>query len=132
MRSEPLSPAIRVTLAVVAAYVGIFLLQVRCAPARKESPLVTPQVAPLEREDALTDNGDAGPVPLLSPVLPERPHPWQKRPPCDQDAVEEEIQGACYGRMDRSPPCGPKLVEHRGKCYRTIARNVPPVSGPGE
>ena len=67
---------------------------------------------------------------MPSPVMPEKPLPWQKVPPCDPDAGEVERRGACYLPIDQNPPCARKLVQHEGKCYRTLVKPKPqPVSG---
>lgn len=59
-------------------------------------------------------------------VVPPRPEDWQKRPPCDADAGETEVNGACYVEVARRrAPCGPVLLEHGGACYRAVAKPEP-------
>lgn len=60
--------------------------------------------------------------------LPTAPEDWQKKPPCDAELDEHAINGACYARMSRKPPCG-KLLQHGDACYRAVAKvQGPPVS----
>jgi hypothetical protein len=54
-------------------------------------------------------------------VIPKKPADWQKVPPCDAEVGEEAIQGACYLRLARNPPCG-RLIEHEGSCLRAVAK----------
>ncbi len=87
----------------------------------------------LDPADALTDMQPDGGVKLGTPRkplrIPEKPEEWQKKPPCDEEAGEEVINGACYvGVLKRKPPCGPKLAQHGDICYRTIAKAPRPPS----
>lgn len=120
-RGDPSRTAVR--LAAVAALVLLPLSSCMRRPAvLAERPL------PAE-EDAYADIREDGGV-VSSPRMPEAPLAWQKRPPCDVDMGETAVNGACYIVIGRSPPCGPKLIEYRGLCYRAIAKaKTPPVSG---
>lgn len=60
----------------------------------------------------------AGPV----RTLPATPEDWQKRPPCDADLDEHLINGACYMRAGKMPPCGPKLLRYGDACFRAVAK----------
>lgn len=125
------TPAGRCFLAVASVYTLVFLLQLHCAPHRELSPQEQ-GVPPLPTEDqAVTDDAsDAGPLYTPSPRMPDGPLPWQKTPPCDVDMAETAVNGACYIIIGRSPPCGPKLIEHQGRCFRSIAKAPrQPVSG---
>lgn len=73
--------------------------------------------------DALIDlKADGGASPGHVVKMPEHPFEWQKKPPCDNDASEEAVNGACYLATKRRPPCGPKLMQHGDTCYRAIAK----------
>ncbi len=55
-------------------------------------------------------------------LVPDHPFKDQKTPPCDRDLRESELNGGCWQKVDRTAPCGPKLFEHQGSCYRWIKR----------
>ena len=64
--------------------------------------------------------------------LPPPPGPGQKTKNCDADMGEEMINGGCYARLAKKPPCGPRLLEYEGACFRAVAAPVrDPVSAPG-
>jgi hypothetical protein len=44
---------------------------------------------------------------------------WMKRPPCDAEMDEVEIQGRCWQATSREVPCG-RLYRYERKCYRPI------------
>jgi hypothetical protein len=61
--------------------------------------------------------------------VPTSPEEWQKKPPCDPEQDERQINGACWQATSRKPPCGP-LWRHQELCVRPIAKAKPhPVSG---
>jgi hypothetical protein len=73
-------------------------------------------------DDALSTVQDAdrrvGPWMLaLGRPMPSKPHPDQRRPPCERG--EKEINGGCWvGPLrDEVPPCGAKMFEYEGGCY---------------
>jgi hypothetical protein len=107
--AESLRP-VRIALLVFAC-----LLPVVGCLSRQTMPTETASAPPMF-EEALTD----GKTPVVVRP-PAKPLDWQKRPPCDADAGEEAINGACYFAAKRVPPCG-RLVEHEGSCYRAIAK----------
>jgi serine/threonine protein kinase len=52
----------------------------------------------------------------LGRPLPSKPHPDQRRPPCDRGEVA--INGGCWVKVaDEKPPCGEKMFEYQGACY---------------
>lgn len=119
----------RALLTIAAAYTAIFLLQVRCAPARQHAldesgPIV---YAPVRPEELMpTGRGEDGGVPRFG--IPPGPSPILKTPPCNREAEEYPINGNCWQATPRKPPCGEWLREHEGICYRALPR-LPPVSG---
>lgn len=59
--------------------------------------------------------------------LPPRPFPDQKTRNCDEDQAEVKINGGCWVGTDRAPPCGEKMYEHKGKCYRPVGKEKEPA-----
>jgi len=54
--------------------------------------------------------------------LPSQPLPYQKVPPCLEEAGERSINGACwFGSKDSKPPCGRYLFHGPDGCYRPVA-----------
>lgn len=53
------------------------------------------------------------------PVTPDAS--WQKTSACLPDA-EERINGACYVRTAKKPPCPPSFYEHAGACFVAVTR----------
>jgi hypothetical protein len=48
--------------------------------------------------------------------MPSKPHPDQRRPPCEYGEVA--INGGCWVEVARvKPPCGEKMFEYQGACY---------------
>jgi hypothetical protein len=84
-------------------------------PARAGTPGAELRL-PVE-EEALTDmRPDAGDA---SHVVPPKPEPWMKKPPCETALEEYPINGACWQATARKPPCG-ALWQHGDVCYRAI------------
>jgi hypothetical protein len=75
---------------------------------------------------------DAGTLlPLVVGHLPS-PGPNQKRTGrCDTEAAEVEINGGCWIKTEKAPPCTMgKLWEHEGRCWRPVAEAKPaPTTG---
>jgi hypothetical protein len=101
----------------------------RTRPTRVERAITYEPVTP---EEILQTGmvGEDGGVPRKG--IPPEPSPMQQKPPCDPDAEEYEINGACWQATPRKPPCGDKLREHNGACYRAIGVRRRGVSDPGE
>jgi hypothetical protein len=109
---------------------ALVLLLARTSPGEQETPwLATPeeiaQFAPDAgvAEDALSTAQDAdrrvGPWLLaLGRSMPSKPHPDQRRPPCEP-RMEVEINGGCWvGPIgNQKPPCGEKMFDYEGGCY---------------
>jgi hypothetical protein len=81
-------------------------------------------------DDALSTVQDAdrrvGPWLLaLGRPMPSKPHPDQRRPPCEP-RMEVEINGSCWvGPIGKQqPPCGEKMFDYEGACY------LPSFDGP--
>ena len=75
-----------------------------------------PVEQPVEPVDCtLAAIADESIIPLAPGVLTS-----EKLPPCDPELEEEEIGGACYMRVNRKAPCGDKLREYKGQCYRAL------------
>lgn len=69
---------------------------------------------------------------FLEGTLPQLPH---QRPAtrCDPDNSQEAIDGGCWVRTTRAPPCPPfKQWEYRGACYLPVLERPaqPNVSAP--
>jgi len=58
-------------------------------------------------------------------LIPDKPLPGQKLPPCEPRLGEAELKGGCWGDMTHSvkPPCG-LLFRHGDGCYRPIAADL--------
>lgn len=102
-------------LVVAAVYVAISLVQIRCTP--QQSQLV---LGPLKPEDAVVDLRQDGGAPVRRGI-PLRPSDWQKTPPCESEAGEVAINGACYIELRMRPPCG-RTLEYGAGCYRPVAK----------
>jgi len=74
--------------------------------------------------DWLTRDGGAIAVPM-PPKRLER----QQAPPClPASTGDEEINGGCWSRMERRPPCG-QFYEHQARCYVPVRETPrPPTS----
>ncbi|KFE67208.1 serine/threonine protein kinase [Hyalangium minutum] len=49
--------------------------------------------------------------------MPKKPFPGQRRPPCERG--EREINGSCWVEIGReTPPCGDKMYDYEGYCYK--------------
>lgn len=123
----------RVTLAVLLGYsaITIFVSQVQCTPARQGVRTQRPMsYEPVTQDEILQTGGigEDGGVPRKG--IPPEPSPMQQKPPCDPEAEEYEIHGACWQATPRKPPCGDKLREHNGVCYRAIGVRRRGVSEP--
>ncbi|MBN1203549.1 MAG: serine/threonine protein kinase [Myxococcaceae bacterium] len=54
---------------------------------------------------------------VLGADLPTTPFPWQRKPPCERG--ERAIRGGCWVEVGREkPPCGDKMFEFEGYCYK--------------
>lgn len=82
-------------------------------------PLAVP-VSPVAGESLSRGVDDKAPVPMRK-LIPDKPEPWQARPPCMTDYDERAISGACWQATSKKPPCG-ALYEHRGECFRPIQK----------
>jgi hypothetical protein len=55
----------------------------------------------------------------------------QQAPPClPASAGDEEINGGCWSRMERRPPCG-QFYEHKGRCYVPVRETPKPPTSVG-
>lgn len=94
-----------------------------CTSKRAESAHAPAVAAPVVPSETLVDVDQTAKPPTQRRVIPPKPEPFQKTPPCSEDAGETAIKGACYvGILGRKPPCGPILMEHNGACYRAVAK----------
>ncbi|NVJ05217.1 hypothetical protein HUW63_08200 [Myxococcus sp. AM001] len=59
---------------------------------------------------------------LFALDLPPRPFEGQKTRKCDPDQGEVFINGGCWVALEKKAPCGDKLYEHKGKCFRPAAK----------
>ncbi|QQR46515.1 hypothetical protein JKA73_10795 [Myxococcus xanthus] len=59
---------------------------------------------------------------LFALELPSRPFEGQKTRKCDPDQGEVFINGGCWVALEKKAPCGDKLYEHKGKCFRPAAK----------
>lgn len=59
---------------------------------------------------------------LFALDLPPRPFEGQKTRKCDPDQGEVFINGGCWVELKKEAPCGDKLYEHKGKCFRPAAK----------
>ncbi|NOJ79905.1 hypothetical protein [Myxococcus xanthus] len=59
---------------------------------------------------------------LFALELPSRPFEGQKTRACDPDQGEVFINGGCWVALEKKAPCGDKLYEHKGKCFRPAAK----------
>ncbi|MBE4747794.1 hypothetical protein G4177_06325 [Corallococcus sp. ZKHCc1 1396] len=57
-------------------------------------------------------------TPLIALDMPGRPFKGQKRTPCAKD--QDEIIGACWVAVKKSPPCGENFFERGDTCYAPI------------
>lgn len=117
----------RCVVFVVALYTVVFLFQVRCTHPAPPAPR-TLVVAPVKEEAFVGAGVPAGPAPVEK-LIPMKPEPWQKKPPCDADQDERQINGACWQATSKRPPCG-TLYRYEDLCVRPMAEAKPkPVSG---
>jgi len=89
-----------------------------------DSPLRTPSETPAaKKQDAR--------VPAVGQALPEKPLPWQRKPPCDKNG-QVEIRGGCWHRSDGKPPCAEDAYTWQGACYvpATASRHQQPTADP--
>lgn len=117
---KPRPAAVGAVVFVVACFAGP--TSWRCAaleiaPPPAQLPMEFPPVLPDEALVGVKEGPPARPR-----GIPPRPEPWQKPPPCDLEAGEEAINGACWAKMARKPPCGSKMREHAGACWRAVAK----------
>jgi serine/threonine protein kinase len=63
-------------------------------------------------------------------VLPDKPLPGQRLPPCEKPEIE--LNGGCWVHWaDMSPPCRGRFYEWKGKCYLApLEPTRPPTSDP--
>ncbi|NVJ13120.1 hypothetical protein [Myxococcus sp. AM010] len=64
---------------------------------------------------------------VLARDMPPRPFEGQKTKKCDPDQAEVSINGGCWVATDRTAPCGDKMYEHKGKCYRPVGKPNEPL-----
>lgn len=101
-------------------------LMLSCSSPRRHEvagAMYGPVPGPEDREGALSDHAPTDKGEDL--YLPTKPEKWQKTSDCDPDMDEHLINGACYARMSRKPPCGPKLRRHLDGCYRFVEKSTP-------
>lgn len=61
-------------------------------------------------------------------VMPPRPFPEQKRPPC-MPGGEAEVNGGCWIPHRADAPCPSNTFEHGGRCYLPVrVSERPPTS----
>ncbi|HYI02874.1 MAG TPA: hypothetical protein VD972_43465, partial [Hyalangium sp.] len=61
--------------------------------------------------------GAGVPYDSLGRPMPKHPSPAQRKPPCERG--ETAINGGCWVEVGREkPPCGEKMFEHEGYCYK--------------
>jgi serine/threonine protein kinase len=107
---------------------ALVLLLARTSPGKEETPwIATPEeVARFAPDAGVADEAMStveesdrrvGPwVLALGRPLPSKPHPDQRRPPCEFGEVA--INGGCWVKVaDVKPPCGEKMFEYQGACY---------------
>lgn len=81
-----------------------------------------PERTPVDTQRSGGIAGKAG------PAVPVKPEEWMKRAPCLPDA-EEAINGACFVRTAKTPPCPRSFYEHAGGCFVAVAKVPrPPTS----
>lgn len=100
------------------AYCAVFAALVACMP-QKQAQLAPPPSPEDERGALIGGAGTGGGQEIL---IPPKPEAWQKTRDCDPDMDEHLINGACYAKMSRKPPCGPKLRRHGDGCFRFVTR----------
>lgn len=121
----------KVLYGTIALLLVIVTLLGACTSKRVESAGAPLVIQPVEASDTMTDVDQTAKAPAQQKRrgIPLKPEPFQKTPPCNEDAGEEAVNGACYAAMKRKPPCGPILLEHEGTCYRAVAKAPkPPTS----
>ncbi len=63
-------------------------------------------------------------------TIPAQPLEGQKTRGCEEED-SETINGGCWVRLERRPPCGARHFEHRGGCYMPVAEDPKtPVAEP--
>jgi hypothetical protein len=62
--------------------------------------------------------------PLAFP-LPSKPFEGQRKPPCDPERAEVEINGGCWMELARRAPCPKGAAEYQGKCYGAVKAEPP-------
>lgn len=112
-------PRVGAAAAVLLALVGFVALAPRLRPA--QPPSVDGTGGGGMVGGFVLASTDADEV-LLARELPREPFPGQKVKRCDPDAAEVSINGGCWVSTDRRAPCGDKLYEHDGKCYRPAGK----------
>ncbi|MBM7117784.1 hypothetical protein [Archangium primigenium] len=81
-----------------------------------------------EFESIATDwlSRDGGTIAV--PMPPKRLEKQQASPCLPASTGDEEINGGCWSRMERRPPCG-QFYEHQGRCYVPVRESPrPPTS----
>jgi hypothetical protein len=125
-------------VAAACAFVGSFIAQHGQAPTQTE-PVSLAVPAPLQQSDdnsltsGLAELSPGVPLdemeatfakaslskqPLARPV-PRTPLPGQARSPCPGESAEV-VNGGCWVRVARKPPCPNELAEYNGGCYIAV------------
>jgi hypothetical protein len=74
---------------------------------------------------SLLDGGGAVP-PVIAFPMPDKPIANQAKPPCRPQRGEVEINGGCWGLLEKRPPCE-ETAEYKGRCYLPVGeRSRPP------
>jgi predicted Ser/Thr protein kinase len=70
-------------------------------------------------------------APAVGQLLPEKPLPGQRKPPCDKNG-QVELQGGCWYRVNAKPPCAEDAYAWQGACYvpATASRQQRPAADP--
>ncbi|QDF05001.1 hypothetical protein [Myxococcus xanthus] len=116
--------ATTVALALVAAaLVGVYMVP--------PPPSPPPQ---LERSDWSGGKPPGWMVPVstldtivLARDMPPRPFEGQKTKNCDKEVAEVFINGGCWVETSKKAPCGDKMYDHKGKCYRPVGKPDEPL-----
>lgn len=116
--------ATTVALALVAAaLVGVYMMP--------PPPSPPPQ---LERSDWSGGKPPGWMVPVstldtlaLARDMPPQPFEGQKTKNCDKEVAEVFINGGCWVETSKKAPCGDKMYDHKGKCYRPVGKPDEPL-----